>query len=426
VIISARGKFLLVLSLLSLGEFATADEFHYNNMLIGDRAAGMGGAYTAISDDATGMYYNPAGIVYVGDKNFSASVNAYYNQVKKFDNVIGNQPFERSSSALLANFFGIVKPFGRYKVGFSYAVPDAVSENQNQEFVGVSETLTRMVINLNNKDSTYNLGPSIAAEVNDGLSVGLTLYVHQRDAQLVLNQFVQSVDPITKVAGDHWENDYFRISETGFRPILGISWAPVEKVSLGFALSKTFVLHSSTNQQLTCYDNNTYNKDTNPAKCFDGTTAPTLQKPTLSSSGIKRDYPTHLALGAAYFANRDLLLSADWSYYTAVTDPIYGNKVATYNLAVGTEYYFTRKWAVRAGFYTNMANTPDIQAGITNIEEQINLYGLSLSLTNFSGNSAVTVGGSVNYGTGKSQIGSNNSVQNASTLGWLLFLSSSY
>jgi len=57
-------------AILFVSAWVFADEFHYNNLLIGDRASGMGGAYTAISDDASGMYYNPAGIVYVTDKNF--------------------------------------------------------------------------------------------------------------------------------------------------------------------------------------------------------------------------------------------------------------------------------------------------------------------------------------------------------------------
>ncbi|MBI5889839.1 MAG: outer membrane protein transport protein [Nitrosomonadales bacterium] len=425
-IISARGKILLILSLLCGGEFAVADEFHYNNMLIGDRAAGMGGAYTAISDDATGLYYNPAGIVYVGDKNFSASVNAYYSQSKKYENVFGNQSFERNSSALLANYFGIVKPFGRYKIGFSYAVPDAVSENQNQVFTNITNLTSRFTINLNNRDSTYNFGPSIATEINDDLSVGITLYAHQRDAQLILNQFVESLDPNTSAPSARWENNYFRINETGIKPILGVSWSPAEKLSLGLSLSKTFVLNSSTSQQVTCYDNSIYDPTNNQATCFNGATAPTLQVPTHSNSGIKRDYPARLALGAAYFSSRDLLVTADWSYHTAVNDPVYGDKVATYNVAFGTEYYLTRKWAVRAGFFTNMSNAQDIQEGVTKIPEQINLYGASLSLSNFSGTSSVTVGGSVNYGKGKSQILSNYSVQNATTLGWLFFLSSSY
>lgn len=413
---SARGKAVIFLFLTGLGNFAMADEYHYNNLLIGDRASGMGGAYTAVSDDATGMYYNPAGIVYVGDKNFSASVNAYYSQSKKYDNVFGNQSFERNSSALLANYFGIVKPFGKYKVGFSYAVPDAVSEDQNQSFTNVNSLVARQTFNLSNRDTTYNIGPSIAREVNDDLSVGLTMYMHFRRAELIVNQFVERVD-----TSSEWINNYFRLNETGVKPIFGVSWSPAERISVGASMSRTFVLSSSTTQQITCWDDKT-----SGTSCPNGATNPTVQVPTLSGYNYKREYPTHLALGVAWFPSSSLLVSGDVSYNTAVNDPIYGNKVATYNAAVGTEYYLSRKWAVRAGLFTNMANTGHIQAGVTQIEEHIDLYGVSLSLSNFSGSSSVTVGGSFSYGTGQSQILDNTSVQSASTLGWLVFLSSSY
>ncbi|MDH5258366.1 MAG: hypothetical protein OEX07_10165, partial [Gammaproteobacteria bacterium] len=43
---------------------ALADQYHYNNVLIGNRASGMAGAYVAVSDDPSGLYYNPSGIVY--------------------------------------------------------------------------------------------------------------------------------------------------------------------------------------------------------------------------------------------------------------------------------------------------------------------------------------------------------------------------
>lgn len=389
---------------------SSADEYHYNNMLIGDRASGMGGAYTAISDDATGMYYNPAGILYVGERNFSASVNAYYSQSKKYENVIGNRPFERNSSALLANFFGIVKPMGNFKIGFSYAVPDAVSEDQNQNFINVSSTVSRFTINLNNRDSTYNFGPSIATEINNSLSVGLTLYLHKRDAQVILNQFQERVD-----GSNQWTNYYFKLSETGMRPVLGVMWAPVEKFSLGASLSQTWVITAKGEGQSTCWDSSAI-------EC----NASLLQAPRPIGFTSKRKYPVRMTFGAAYFPDSNLIVSGDLVYHTAVTDTNYGNKVGTLNAAIGTEYYLNRNWAFRVGGYTNMANTPKIQAGITSIEEQINLYGISLSVSNFTNGSSITLGTSVNYGKGKSQILSNTSVQDASTLGWLMFLSSSY
>ncbi len=96
----------------SLAGIASADEFHYNNLIIGDRAIGMGGAYTGVSDDPSGLYYNPAGVVYTTGRNLSASVNAFYSLDKKYNGVIGGLGWERNATALLPNFFGIVQPFG--------------------------------------------------------------------------------------------------------------------------------------------------------------------------------------------------------------------------------------------------------------------------------------------------------------------------
>lgn len=413
-----RWKNVAAVFFICFSAYAAADEFHYNNLLIGDRASGMGGAYTAISDDASGMFYNPAGIVYVTDRNFSASVNAYSSQTKTYEKVIGGQPFVRTSSALLANYFGIIKPMGDYKIGFSYAVPDAVNEDLSQTVRNVPSAVSDFdfTINLNNRDNTYNIGPSFAAAINENLSFGITLYVHQRDVLIIQNQFLARVD-----GTNQWTNSYFKLSETGLKPIIGITWAPIERLSLGLSVSNTTLISAKAVRQDTCSNSTTDGCD------GDSTTIDPFNVPTLTSFNEKRKYPVRAALGAAYFANSDLLISTDITYHTAVEDPVYGNKVSTVDAALGTEYYVSKKWAVRAGIFTNVANTPTIQAGVTSIEEHINLYGGSLSLTHFTGDTSVTLGGSLSYGLGKAQIGtSSTDVQDASTFGWTMFLSSSY
>lgn len=417
-----RWASLAIVFFLCCSSVTSADEFHYNNLLIGDRASGMGGAYTAISDDASGMYYNPAGIIYVTDKNFSASVNAYSAQTKTYSNVIGGQPFVRKSSALLANYFGIVKPIGKYKFGFSYAVPDAVNEDLSQSVRNVVSATAAdydFTINLNNRDNTYNFGPSLAAAINDDLAVGMTLYIHQRDTLIIQNQFVARQDSNQT---NQWSNSYFKLNESGLKPIIGITWAPIEKLSLGVSLSKIFLISSNASRQDTCVDTLT------ASNCPDTSTGLIpFQVPTLTSFDVKRKYPVRAAFGAAYFASSSLLVSTDITYHTAVDDPVFGNKVATLDVAFGSEYYLNKKWAVRAGLFSNVANTPAIQAGVTSIEEHINLYGGSLSFTHFTGDTSVTLGGSVSYGTGQAQIGtSSTDVQSASTFGWTMFLSSSY
>ncbi|HNF26159.1 MAG TPA: transporter, Ompp1/FadL/TodX family protein, partial [Leptospiraceae bacterium] len=41
---------------------AFSDAYHNINGFFGERAAGLGGAYTAVSDDPSGAFYNPAGL----------------------------------------------------------------------------------------------------------------------------------------------------------------------------------------------------------------------------------------------------------------------------------------------------------------------------------------------------------------------------
>ncbi len=404
---------------------AFADEFHYNNVLIGDRATGMGGAYTAISDDATGLYYNPAGVSYASGKNHSASVNAYYNLTKTYKGAIGGYDWERNSAALLPNYFGIVQPLGKLKFGFSYAVPDSINEDQDQTF-NLSGN-TKYIINFNNEDNTYNFGPSLAGELAKDFSAGVTVYVHQRKNQLILNQIITTGTGTS--ATYEWSNKYFELNEWGVRPVLGLAWSPVEKLALGFSVSKTIVLSSEASDQLTCSDSIGDGQGCFGDIYVNGVPTQTYDTPFFryhAGTDTKRKYPLRTALGVAYFASSSLLISGDLTYFTKVADPIFGDKEPVLNLALGTEYYLDKSWALRAGAFTNMANTPDIVPGVTSIEEHIDVYGGSLSLSHFTRNTSVTLGGSISAGSGQSQIVGGATAQDASIFGWTVSLSSSY
>ena len=80
----------LLLLLFSIKAFAGLDttDYNYINDLIGDRATGLGGAYCAISDDPSGAYYNPAGLVFTYENQISLSVNSYKSKKLKYKGVI--------------------------------------------------------------------------------------------------------------------------------------------------------------------------------------------------------------------------------------------------------------------------------------------------------------------------------------------------
>ncbi len=421
------GFVLIVSALVSSGGAAVADDFHYTNLLVGDRASGMGGAYTAVSDDATGLYYNPAGVAYTTGRNMSASVNAYYDNEKTYKSVIGGNGWTRHSSSLLPNYFGVVQPLGKFKVGFSYAVPDSIMEDQSQTFHnlplndpsglnknpdGSQATITSYIINFNNESNVYNLGPSVAMELSDNFSVGLTLYYYDKKTIQILNQIIK-----TSNGGSQLLNGYLHSEQWGFRPILGFMWSPASNVSAGLTVSKVFVEGSSMTSQNSMLQNNIISSGVPSGNITSLPDAP------LSSSSSPK-YPTQIGVGVAWFPTQSLLFSGDINYYTKVAEQ---NLEAVTNFAVGTEYYLDRNWALRGGLYTNYANSPTVKTGGVNQDEHIDLYGGTASISHFTRNTVVTLGGGMTYGTGKAQIvGDATAIQTADSRGWMLFLSSSY
>lgn len=438
--------FVLVISVIFVSvTTARADDYHYTNLLIGDRATGMGGAYTAISDDATGLYYNPAGIVYSTGRSLSASVNAYYDNEKTYKNVIGGNGWSRRSSSLLPNYFGVVQPMGKLKFGFSYAVPDSILEDQSQTFTGLqlsstiqpynknpdgtNATITSYIINFNNENNIYEFGPSLATQLSDNFSTGLTLYYYQKKNLWILNQIIK-----TSNGGSETTNQYYHQNEKGVRPLLGFMWSPVNNLSLGLSVSKIMLLTSNTSIQ-TSYQRKGIGvlDSTTNTVVYDSESLPDGPSGTTG----KKKYPTQISLGAAWFASQSLLITTDLNYFTKVNEQDFEldngqvfqlpTTEAVTNLALGTEYYFTKNWAVRGGLFTNYANTPAVQEGATNQSEHIDLYGGTLSISNFTRNTAVTLGTGLTYGSGKAQIiGGSMSNQTLDQQGWMIFLSSSY
>jgi len=448
--------FIITVVIFVLAHHAAADEYHYNDFLIGERAAGMGGAYTAISDDPSGLYYNPAGTAYSVGNNLSASVNAYYIVRKKYDNVISGKGWERKGYSILPNFFGIIQPAGPGKIGFSFAVPDSLKEEQDQDFNNVTSSLpdgdlstlppnndiklpiNRYVINFNNEDNTYQFGPSYAIEIGDQFAFGTTIYAHYRKNERILNQYLTfdagiTSGPITVNSETEWVNQYYELTEWGIRPVVGLMWSPKkQKVALGFTMSRVFILDSKAVVQNTCkgydYDDEVdTNNDGIPDTLVPSDTCggdpfadDTVRLDVDSSE--KREYPYVLTLGAAYFPTNSLLVSGDISYYTSTSDDIVGDRRSFFNVALGAEYYVTSSWALRGGAFTNAASTYSSEQG-----EHVNLYGGSLSVSYFTKGNSLTLGSAYSYGSGEAQIVKGlNRVQDLRTSAFVLYVAASY
>lgn len=114
--------------LFCLLQLAQANFSNTSRTLVGDKAAGMGGAGVALVGDISSMaYYNPATLAQVDAEAFSASVGVY----KKYDTLYGKvEDFTRAPFRVNKGFFdslpsstGSVLSWRQFKLALSIIVP---------------------------------------------------------------------------------------------------------------------------------------------------------------------------------------------------------------------------------------------------------------------------------------------------------------
>lgn len=412
------GGMVLLFALCAGAVPVSADQFHYKNNLIGERASGLAGAYTAVSDSPAGCFYNPAGMVYIPGNSLSASVNAYNYSRKVYKNTLTRADgtgadYEQKSSVLLPNYFGFVSNFGRVKIGLSYAVPDASQSNQKQVFSNLVSTIgtqiDRYTININDVDNTYQFGPSLALALGEKWAIGTTVYAHYRHATVIRNQLVELANQEFE-----WTNQYQDRTDWGVQPKLGLMGELTDKLTLGLTVSRLWITSTDYREQTTYRGISS-----------SGYSDPNLVDFTIVNSENKPTYPWVTTVGLAWFPSPRLLLSCDASYYSEVSGA--SAKEATFNLAAGVEYYFTDRLALRGGLFTDRSNTPDLQSGLVNQAEHVDLYGGTLSMTRFTKASATTLGVGYATGSGDAQMGANSTrSQTVEVDNLSVYLSASY
>jgi len=407
---------------------AWADDFHYNDVIIGDRPGGMGGAYTAISDDASGLFYNPAGIVLVEGGKISASVTTFRSENKIYQGELGSFDYPLSSTTLQPNFFGIVNhtPFGA--IGFSYVIRDSLYQYSNNSFLLPNSDI--FTLNLIDDVNTYNIGPTIAFDVSKDFKVGITMYYFYKTERYSYNTVKSTpVNPNNAVVSQ-WDNDYYKDEENGTRPVLGFLYAPEgETYSLGLVLSKTFIFNANQYDQITC----SLTVATPSDYCYSNLNPghqPLLTTP-VTRSNILPDYPLEVRFGAAYFPNKDFLVAADLDYFDAASPD---NIVYTWirkpviNAAIGIEYFLNPGLALRAGLFTDRTNVS--AEAIANINgwpaDRVDRYGATMSTTWFSKFSSITIGANYAIGSGDSNLLWYGSVLPLKTSVLTIFLGTAY
>jgi len=98
-----------------------AQALHYRSIPIGERAMGLGGAYTGIADDPSATYYNPAGMMTGGRFQLLGSLASLVFTRRTVENAFDSPnveaDFTSKTTTTLPRFIGTVVKLGRKRFG---------------------------------------------------------------------------------------------------------------------------------------------------------------------------------------------------------------------------------------------------------------------------------------------------------------------
>jgi hypothetical protein len=373
------------------GSHAFADQYHYHNMIVGERAMGLGGAFVAVSDDASGVVYNPAGLAFALSSDISGSANAIYSKKTVYKKTIGSDDFTERSSGTLSPFFGGLQKLDSTMPGLSMAFAmyslDSELKDQNDkiENVGSQERFHRTT---NIRASTIGYGLAAAKRISSAFSVGVAV------SWLAIDELVQEYQDVQYKNGVFLTQNYrTRLTGGGLDTALGAQYA-VGAWSFGLTTRLRTLMSEAYDVGLDYRTN--LDSATNAAGALSK-----IQRDDKIKEPLK-SLPTEIRAGTAWYPSALFLWSFDVIHNTA-TESAYFQREAVTNFATGTEYYITPSIPVRTGIFTNYDTRPEVVSGKQNQQDHIDYIGYSLFFGWVQPNSQVAGGVKLQDGKGKAQ-----------------------
>ncbi len=383
------------------------DNFQNINGFFGERATGLAGSYTAISDDVSGTYYNPAGLAFSQNSYYSINASSY-NEVKvNHKNLFGpGQNYNRTSRNYLPNFIGFTRKDGRFTYGFS--VLTAVNQSFDQ-----SDRITLPIYrrNLSQLDISYTeekfrlyAGPSVAFALTEKFSIGLTTYYMYDSNRKIVNQnenqFNENVTTVTE------QN---RRRTSGLMPVLGFQYMLTEKLSLGLSIRRIFVTGGNVSYRTNV---TTAGRTGGPSSIViqstenGGAKVDGFNPVLLSPSSYQVPQTTEVRFGWAYFINRKFTLASDIIYTSGyaiqIADNSYNTRTGTFtisdpyqndlkrnhtvNYSICLEYFIFDNFVIRLGHFTNRSNNDKVnwtEAAWYAAYRQLNQANTDVSIRNY-------------------------------------------
>jgi len=288
----------------------------FTNSCIGLKGMGMGNSLTGIADDASAVYFNPAGLAF-GEKNsWSAELYLFYAPIFKHEYSANSITDESNKPVYIPSFF-ISKTYDSWAFGFGAYVPYAGGGTAYDDFQGTPYDLESFA-------AWYALTPTVAYKFSPNFSVGvgLSLYAGQMERKFF--------DPTLSVLV---ENEYD--GTAGYGAHIGFLYKPTRELSIGFIARGEIPIEMDGEMKIAG---------------------------TKFDSEVDFTLPSSFSLGFGYQPNSKIMIGLSFYYY------LYGDTdKITIKAGVAEreeKTYYKNCWDVGLGIEYKINDELDIRAGL--------------------------------------------------------------
>ncbi|MBX7098504.1 MAG: outer membrane protein transport protein [Myxococcaceae bacterium] len=383
----------MLLAVLSLPAFG---QVNYQPFPIGERASGMGGAFTALADDEGGAWYNPGGPAFARGNSLSVSTSLYGATFGSTQGLLGTtDTFSYSTINLVPSTAGSLwhlgsSPFegvpSKWVLALNVFTPSMFQLEQRTDTAGG-------VSNVYQSQSQRRLyaGPTLAYRVNHRVGIGLSLHGQLDTATRTLSVLERAPQMMNQV------NTFLGVTQAvdaqaiGLGFALGIRVQPIDGLWLGASLrTPTIGLWGRGS----VYEQGVYSAQAQ------NVSAAISQSRNFSGNLI---IPTRLGLGAAWVFTNGWTVSADVSLHLPLTyqqvtfddtHEVANEQLnAVVNASVGAELVLKESYALRAGLFTDLSPYPAPEpGGMGNGNDQATTFGATLAFALLSERTSTSVG----------------------------------
>lgn len=406
---------------------AWGQDTHYQNYIMGQRATGMGGAFTAIANDPSAAWYNPAGFASVEGLQVGIGLTLYGLEYRKLKDGLfrpeGQADLERLEFIIFPSTAGVAARFGPrdktgkpvWGAGFSILMPYRSQIRFRTSFdETVSTSRREATYILHRDDQTFMAGPTLSRRFGP-ISLGITLlYTHRAFGwMLTENDTLSDCQPsrlqtcVVGSANSVTSSVEGFVGQFNFR--VGLLAQINEKWRLGVSASFSSIrLWGDGNFFLQRYSVPRDPKQT-PTNSFN-------RRP----SGLKvtSPLPWEIRAGFAVKPNDRLLLALDVVFHSPMKYTLvdleeevdlfqYPREITRqllFNVNFGGEYKIKPFVPFRWGLFTNLSSAPAIpETSSVPYLPQVHMFGATSSIGLRLWRISFDLGVSVSYGEGFAQ-----------------------